>query len=100
MRIIHSGVEGGHTKASSMPVTTAERSPTDWGFFMSLRYSHSQNTQPTTETAVSTRASTPKVMTAQTRAGTMAMMTSSMMERVVSAARMWGEEVAMSFKFL
>ena len=27
----------GQTKASSMPVTTALRSPTDWGFFISLR---------------------------------------------------------------
>ena len=30
----------------------------------------------------------------------MAMMTSSMMERVVSLSRMWGLEVAISFKFL
>ena len=30
----------------------------------------------------------------------MAMMTSSMMERVVSLERMWGLEVAISFKFL
>ena len=27
----------GHTNASRMPVTAAERSFTDWGFFMSLR---------------------------------------------------------------
>ena len=77
----------GQTKASSIPVTTALRSPTDWGFFMTLRYSHSKNTQPSTDTAVSVRAFTPKHTTAQIRAGTMAMITSSIMERVVSAAR-------------
>ena len=36
-RIIQWGVVTGLTKASSMPVTTALRSPTDWGFFISLR---------------------------------------------------------------
>ena len=36
----------------------------------------------------------------QIRAGIMAMITSSMMERVFSAARMWGEEVAISLRFL
>ena len=77
----------GQTKASSMPVTTALRSPTDWGFFISLRYSHSQNTQPRTDTTVRVRALMPKQNTDQTRAGTMAMMTSSMMERVVSLLR-------------
>ena len=37
IRIIHSGVLGGQTKDSSMPVTTALRSPTDWGLFMMER---------------------------------------------------------------
>ena len=34
---IHTGVVGGQTKASRIPVTTADRSPMDWGFFRSLR---------------------------------------------------------------
>ena len=53
-----------------------------------------------TDTAVSVRALKPNFTMAQTRAGIMAMMTSSMMERVFSAARMWGEEVAISLRFL
>ena len=57
------------------------------GFFISLRYSHSQNMQPITDTAVRVRALTPNQMTAHTRAGSMAMMTSSIMERVVSLLR-------------
>ena len=36
-RMVQWGSVTGHTNASSMPVTTADRSPTDWGFFISLR---------------------------------------------------------------
>ena len=90
----------GQTNASSIPVTTALRSPTDWGFFIRVRYSHSQNMQPITDTTVSVRALMPNMTTAQIRAGSMAMMTSSMMERVVSEPRIWGEEVAISLRFL
>ena len=60
----------------------------DWGFFISLRYSHSQKMQATTDTAVRVRARRPKLKMANARAGSMAMMTSSMMERVVSLLRM------------
>ena len=56
--------------------------------------------QPTTDTAVSVRALKPNLITANTSAGSMAMITSSMMERVFSAARIWGEEVAISLRFL
>ena len=56
--------------------------------------------QPMTDTAVRISARKPNFTMAQTRAGIMAMMTSSMMERVFSAARMWGEEVAISLRFL
>ena len=56
--------------------------------------------QPMTDTAVRISARKPNFTMAQIRAGIMAMMTSSMMVRVFSAARMWGEEVAISFRFL
>ena len=83
-----------------MPVTAQLRSPTDWGLFISLRYSHSQKKQPATDTAVSVSARRPKRIQANSSAGSMAMITSSMMERVVSWPRMWGEDVAMSLRFL
>ena len=83
-----------------MPVTAQLRSPTDWGFFMSLRYSHSQKKQPTTDTAVRARARRPKLKQANSSAGSMAMITSSMMDRVVSWLRIWGEDVAISLRFL
>ena len=81
-------------------MTTQLRSPTDWGFFISLRYSHSQKKQPATETAVSVRARRPNFMHATSSAGSMAMITSSMMDRVVSWLRIWGEDVAISLRFL
>ena len=90
----------GQTKASSMPVTTALRSPMVWSFFRSLRYSHSQKIQAATETAVTTRARKPNTITAATSAGIMAITTSSIRDRVVSLERMWGEEVTIHFKFL
>ena len=69
-------------------------------FFMSLRYAHSKNTQDTTETAVSSSAFQPKQYTLHARAGSSAMITSSMMLRVSSLERMWGEEDAISLRFL
>ena len=83
-----------------MPVTTADRSWKDWGFFISLRYSHSKKTHPATDTAVRVRARRPKLKQAYARAGSIAMMTSFMMPWVVSLPRMWGEEVAISLRFL
>ena len=61
MTSVHQGSSGGHTKASSIPVTTADRSPMDWGFFSSLRYSHSQNRQATMETTTEISALKPKL---------------------------------------
>ena len=100
MRICQYSTVTGQVRARSIPVTTADRSPTLWGFFISLRYSHSKNTQPMTLTPVSSRARIPKLKQPKISAGIMAMITSSMMERVVSLPRMWGEEVAMRFSFL
>ena len=56
--------------------------------------------QPMTDTSVSVRALKPNFTTAKARAGSMAMITSSMIERVFSAARLWGVEVAISLRFL
>ena len=69
-------------------------------FFMTLRYSHSQTTQDATDTSVTVRARQPNTYTPMTRAGMRAMITSSMMERVSSLVRIWGEEDAISFKLL
>ena len=60
MMTAHQGRSTGQTKLSRIPVTTADRSPTMLDFFMSLRYAHSQNTQDTTDTAVSSSAFQPK----------------------------------------
>jgi hypothetical protein len=46
------------------------------------------------------KARRPKLKQANARAGTMAMMTSFMMPWVVSLPRIWGEEVAISLRFL
>ena len=100
MMMTHQGRSTGQTKLSRIPVTTALRSPTMQDFFMSLRYAHSKNTQDTTETAVSSSAFQPKQYTLHARAGSSAMITSSMMLRVSSLERMWGEEDAISFRFL
>ena len=56
---IHTGVVGGQTKASRIPVTTADRSPMELVFFMTLRYSHSQTTQAATDTRVTVSARQP-----------------------------------------
>ena len=71
-----------------MPVTTELRSCTDWGFFITLRYSHSKKTHPATDTAVMVKARRPKLKQANAKAGTMAMITSFMMPWVVSLPRM------------
>ena len=56
--------------------------------------------QDTTDTAATVSARRPNHQQAKPSAGSMAMTTSSMMERVVSLPRMWGEVEAMSFRFL
>lgn len=83
--IIHQyGVVTGQTKASRRPVTMADRSPTVQSSFITLRYAHSKNTQAAQETAQSIRERMPKNTQAPIRAGSSAMMTSSMMLRVDS----------------
>lgn len=90
--IIHQyGVVTGQTKASRRPVTMADRSPTVQSSFITLRYAHSKNTQAAQETAQSIRERMPKNTQAPIRAGSSAMMTSSMMLRVDSLECAWGE---------
>ena len=45
MMAIHSGMVAGRLKARIMPVTTAEKSPTGTGFFITTQYSASKPTQ-------------------------------------------------------
>ena len=89
----YSGMEAGMLNESSKPVITAVRSP---AVCFSLRIAHqttSHRTQETTVTASTSRARSPKMITEATSAGTRAMITFSMMERLVSLERMWGDAV-------
>ena len=57
---IHRGVDAGRFIASSIPVTTADKSPMVADFFKKYRYSHSKAIQEHTEIAVNVKDRQPK----------------------------------------
>ena len=73
----------GRFKASSRPVTTADKSPTVWGRFMALRDRYSLSTQLRIHTAMISSALGPKMITDAMAAGHSPMITSSMIFWVV-----------------
>ena len=78
--------------ASSRPVTTADRSPTVAGRFIShLVTAHSSSTQEATLTASTSSSAQPYTSTETRSAGHSAMMTSRMIEVVDVSAWMCGE---------
>ena len=87
----------GTEKASSTPVTTAERLPTVLLRRMTRQSSSSKITQAAADTAVSTSALSPKRITAAMSAGTSAISTSSIILRVFSSPRIWGAEETVRF---
>ena len=86
------GMVGGQTKASRMPVTTAERSAQAFSFFMILRYAHSKNTQAATLTMTTVRQRQPKYQIAAISAGTSARHTSNISRRVELGECTCGED--------
>ena len=72
---IHRGRVTGKFMARMMPVTTAERSPTGLGFFISIQYRYSKPTQAAVVTAVSSSARRPKIMAEAMMQGTREMTT-------------------------
>ena len=60
MMSIQYGSVTGQTIERSRPVTAALRSPSIWGFFSALRYSHSQHIALATETIAAASARKPK----------------------------------------
>ena len=82
---IHIGADTGRQNAISIPVTTAERSPIDDGFFIKYLYSHSNAIHDATEIIVSTRERHPKKYTAIISGNKSAIMTSAIIDRVSSS---------------
>ena len=91
------GIPTGTFMARMMPVTTADRSLMGFGRFSSLQYSHSKTTQATTETAVTSRARTPKMIAEATTQGHSATITLAIRLWVVSSLRTCGEAETISF---
>ena len=87
----HSGTVAGRFMASNRPVTTALRSPMVCSRFIARRQRYSMSTQEPTQTAATSSARHPKITMETTSAGQRAMITSSMIFRVVLPLRMWGE---------
>ena len=81
---IHSGIVTGRLKASSRPVATALRSPTVQDRFMIFLERYSNRTALPVQTAMTSAARRPKITTPAKAAGISAMITSSMMLRVVA----------------
>ena len=91
---IHSGMFTGRFMARMMPVTTADRSPTGLGFFISRVYRYSKPTQAATVTPTTSSARIPKMKQPQGRMqGTRAMITLPISPRVVELSRICGEAV-------
>lgn len=97
MMAIHSGMVAGRLKARIMPVTTAEKSPTGTGFFITTQYSASKPTQAATVTPVTSSARAPKISVLATSAGSSAMHTLSISPRVLVWLVIWGDAVTISF---
>ena len=95
----HKGMVAGRLKASSSPVTTADKSPTVWGRFMTRRLKNSAATQEPTDTAMTAAARHPNSQTEAAAAGIRAMITSSMMLGVSMPQCRWGDDTTVNFDF-
>ncbi len=76
-------ISTGKFNASKRPVTTADKSPMVASRFMILRERNSSRTQVAIQIAISTMERMPKITHAMIDAGISAMITSSMIRRVV-----------------
>ena len=88
---IHSGIPTGILTARITPVTTADRSPTVTGSFISFSYTSSVSTQDAMQTAITASARQPKAYTPIAHAGSNASATSRMMAVVLAPERTCGE---------
>ena len=94
---IQRGMLTGRLKARMMPVTTALRSPIVTERFIIFLAASSESTQVMTVVAVTASTRGPNMTVAAINAGIRAIITSSIMPRVVFDERRCGEALTVSF---
>ena len=91
-----SGIVAGRFSARRRPVTAEERSPMVCSFLQMRLNTNSESTAAAMQVSITIRLLNPNRITDATAAGSSAMSTSSMMERVVRGVNICGEEVTVN----
>ena len=97
---MYSGMVEGRLKASSKPVTTADRSPAVWGVLRSRHHRYSNSTQAAVVTAVTSSARQPNITNEAISVGTSAITTFSMTFCVVMPSNTCGGVERTSGRFV